>query len=164
MNNQLSAHHFYNLVTLALIEEDFDQINELLETKIKYLGDELTHKECVVQLTEARVLLFKGQVEESWERLKGFSSADMLYQVFYQKLLLKIYYLIAPDNLGTMSDTFRRKVKRKGQLRVDTMDANTVFLECLRTLVKGQELDLEKVRSNLSLIDYYWLKKIQKKN
>lgn len=161
-DNQLNIHHFNNHISLALANKEFEWVeNFILQNKHKLSPH--PEKDNIVALTQARLYFYKNEIDKCHELLVGFYINDNLYDIIYEKLLLKIFFQNKEYKaLAHRIKHFRQKMGRNQSLTNSQKEPILTFITCLETLSKvSPPPSVETVKGKVPSLDYYWLVSIQ---
>ena len=161
-NNILNANHFLNFVTVSLILEDYDGLEEFIKVNEDKLHPH-PDKETVIVLSKARLSFAKKEFDKCHELLVKIAPKNLSHIILYEKLFIKLFFkqndIPACDNRTT---SFKRKIKRLETISETHRKSILHFIECIEILCSGKEIDLIKFKPLLSIYDYNWMEKVRK--
>lgn len=164
----IAVGRFCNCVNAAIsLEEikwavDFvDEISPFLEHTNEMDGQQ------VVNLNRAMIALAKKERDDCFRYCNEFIGSRMYKKDIYlrisaDKTLLKaLYEEGAFDLLPSKIEQLRYYLESETQLGKGRKLVQLSFLNCLNDLIAGKPIQLEKMKQELLVFDYYWLEKQQ---
>ncbi len=162
---RLSHSRFKNAITAALIvgkikwaRTFLDDFNEFLDDKIKLEA---------VTFNSAHIEFHQGNYEKSWAILSDFKSNDVYYQIAYHKLHLKLRceeILNNKDDLNSFRAAIasqKKFIRGKQKLSESRKKHFTHALNIIEKIARKKEIDLEKEKGKLSILDIMWVRERQ---